>query len=158
MTDPSNLFAQWLEASMQSRGLSQAAVAREVGVADAQVSRWRRGQVTPTVRYLQRIADTFGVPRAQLDRMAGYPTSEEQEGGASAETDPQSEAELQAYQARLARLMEERIPRTLWRAYVEACEAMAVELSASFEEALNKLEGEREKQVERAHRDIGFRT
>ena len=158
MTDPSNPFAQWLEASMQSRGLSQAAVAREVGVADAQVSRWRRGQVTPTVRYLQRIADTFGVPRAQLDRMAGYPTPEAQEGDASGETDPQSEAELQAYQARLGRLMEEKIPRTLWRAYVEACEAMAVELSASFEEALNRLEGEGEKQVERAHRDIGFRT
>src|SRR5437588_1352252 len=107
MTTRHTPFALWLDATMERRGMSQAAVAREVGVADAQVSRWRRGQVTPTVRYLQRIADTFGVPRAQLDRMAGYPTPEEQGGGASGETDPQSEAELQAYQARLARLMEE---------------------------------------------------
>src|SRR5919199_228585 len=90
MTEPSNPFAQWLNASMQNRGLSQAEVAREVGVADAQVSRWRRGQVTPTVRYLQ--------------------------------------------------LLEEKIPRSLWRAYAEACEAIASELSASFEEALSKAE------------------
>ena len=32
-------FAAWLSTTMQSRGLSQAQIARAVGVADAQVSR-----------------------------------------------------------------------------------------------------------------------
>ena len=65
--------------TMERRGLSQADLARVVGVADAQVSRWRRGRVIPTVRSLQRIADTFGVPRATLDSLAGYPTGERPE-------------------------------------------------------------------------------
>ncbi len=64
-------FGGWLAASMQSRGLTQAQLARSVGVADTQVSRWRRGQVVPTVQYLQRLADTFGVERATLDRLRG---------------------------------------------------------------------------------------
>src|SRR5438105_4179812 len=49
----STRFAGWLETSMRSRGLTQAQLARSVGVADTQVSRWRRGHVVPTVQYLQ---------------------------------------------------------------------------------------------------------
>src|SRR6185503_1222565 len=91
-------FGGWLAATMQSRGLSQAQLARSVGVADTQVSRWRRGQVVPTVQYLQRIADTFGVDRATLDKLVGYPVSEAREGS---DVEPELEAELQAHQARL---------------------------------------------------------
>jgi transcriptional regulator with XRE-family HTH domain len=160
MTDSSKPLAQWLNATMASRGLSQADVAREVGVADVQVSRWRRGQVTPSVRYLQRIADTFDVPRATLDRMAGYPSDEAE----PQEIDPKKTAELQAYQARLAGLMEEKVPRELWRVYADACAALVDTLSASFRQAQRALgedlaqgdppaEGD---DLER--RNIGFRT
>src|ERR1700704_4914943 len=95
---PGTRFAGWLQASMLSRGLSQAQLARSVGVADTQVSRWRRGQVVPTVQYLQRLADTFGVERATLEQLVGYPGAEATGApGMEAET----EAELQALQARL---------------------------------------------------------
>src|ERR671939_1416381 len=120
-------FPAWLEASMHRRGLSQAELARAVGVADAQVSRWRRGQVVPTVHHLQRIADALEVPRAELDRLAGYPVDDEAagptEGGAAG--DPAQQAELRAHQAWYGALLQERVPRPLWRAYVEACEALA---------------------------------
>src|SRR6202165_4955472 len=66
-----NRFAGWLQASMHSRGLTQAQLARSVGVADTQISRWRRGQVVPTLQYLQRLADTFGIERVNLDRLGG---------------------------------------------------------------------------------------
>jgi transcriptional regulator with XRE-family HTH domain len=116
-------FAGWLESSMLRRGLSQAALARSVGVADAQVSRWRRGQVVPSVRYLQRLADTFGVQRATLDRLVGYPVAE----------DAAEDAELQAHQARLREIMQARLPRSMWPAYVEACAAVADALQASLQ-------------------------
>src|SRR5215212_3666043 len=121
-------FAQWLNTTMQNRNLSQAEMARTLGVADAQVSRWRRGQVVPTVRYLQQIADAFGIPRTPLDRLAGYPVPEMEQGG-PAPLDPEAEAELQAYQARYGQLLAERVPRNLWKAYAASCEAFAEALA-----------------------------
>jgi transcriptional regulator with XRE-family HTH domain len=115
---------------MQQRGLSQAQLARSVGVADTQISRWRRGQVVPTVQYLQRLADTFGVERAVLDRMVGLPVADARESSSPGQ-DPELEAELQAYQARLREVLEQRLPRSMWRAYMEACVALADGLSGS---------------------------
>src|SRR5919202_3252134 len=128
---PGNRFGGWLQASMRSRGLTQAQLARSVGVADTQVSRWRRGQVVPTVPYLQRLADTFGVERAVLDRMVGLPVAEARDASGQAAAPPEVEAELQAYQARLRQVMQQRLPRAMWRAYMEACVALADGLSAS---------------------------
>ena len=129
MSRPGTPFAQWLNATMQSRGLSQASVARQIGVADAQVSRWRRGQVTPSVRYLHRLATAFDVPRVRLEHMAGYPVEDAEA------VDPALEAEIEGYQARFRRVMEEKVPPELWAAYTSACEALAERLSASFEDA-----------------------
>jgi transcriptional regulator with XRE-family HTH domain len=123
-------FSGWLSTTMQTRGLSQAQLARSVGVADTQVSRWRRGQVVPTVQYLQRIADTFGVQRTTLDRLVGYPVASG-EPGADSEIDADVEAELQALQARLREAMQSKLPRTMWRAYVDACIALADGLGSS---------------------------
>lgn len=119
---------------MRSRGLTQAQLARSVGVADTQVSRWRRGQVVPTVQYLQRLADTFGVERIALDELVGLPVAQAREPGA----DPEMEAELQAHQARLREVMQTRLPRNMWRAYVEACVALADGLGASARRALSQ--------------------
>jgi transcriptional regulator with XRE-family HTH domain len=131
---PGSRFAGWLQASMQSRGLSQAQLARSVGVADTQVSRWRRGQVVPTVQYLQRLADTFGIHRATLDQLVGLPVAQADTRGA----DPTVEAELQAHQARIREVMERRLPPEMWRAYVEACVALAEGLGASTTRALRE--------------------
>jgi transcriptional regulator with XRE-family HTH domain len=129
MSDPpggSGRFAGWLEASMRSRGLTQAQLARSVGVADTQVSRWRRGQVVPTVQYLQRLADTFGVERVTLDELVGLPVAQ-----ARLDADPELEAELAAYQARFRETLQSKLPRAMWRAYVDACVALADGLGAS---------------------------
>jgi transcriptional regulator with XRE-family HTH domain len=131
---PGSRFAGWLQASMHSRGLTQAQLARTVGVADTQVSRWRRGQVVPTVQYLQRLADTFGVERMTLDQLVGLPVAQMREGAG----EPELEAELQAHQARLRQVLETTLPRTMWRAYVEACVALADGLGASANRALRE--------------------
>jgi transcriptional regulator with XRE-family HTH domain len=122
---------------MSTRGLSQAQLARSVGVADTQVSRWRRGQVVPTLPYLQRLADTFGIERAMLDRLVGLPVPQARDGSDDdSDLDPDVETELQAYQARLREVMQTRLPRDMWRAYVEACVALADGLSTSARRAL----------------------
>src|ERR1700731_89297 len=107
---PGTRFAGWLEASMPHRGLSQAQLARSVGVADTQISRWRRGQVIPTLQYLQRLADTFGIDRLTLDQLVGLPVAQAP-GGPGHE--PEVEAELQAHQARLREAMQTRLPRNM---------------------------------------------
>ena len=131
----SRRFAGWLEASMRSRGLTQAQLARSVGVADTQVSRWRRGQVVPTLQYLQRLADTFGVERITLDELLGLPIAQAR---TDSHPDPEQEAELQAYQARLRLAMQSKLPRTMWRAYVDACVALAEGLGSSARQVVTQ--------------------
>ena len=152
MDERPNQFGTWLDRTMQSRGLSQADVAREVGVADAQVSRWRRGQVRPSVRYLQRIADTFEVPRSGLDRLAGYPTAESDELPPQGD-DPERQAQREALQARYGAMLEQ-LPEGLWEAYADACDALARQLHASFVDALEQVQERARRQDER---HIGFR-
>jgi transcriptional regulator with XRE-family HTH domain len=131
MDEQEGQFSGWLNGAMRRRGLSQAALARAVGVADTQVSRWRRGQVIPSLRYLQQIADTFGVPRHTLDRLAGYPvvavSHAEGEGGA----DPAAQADMEAALAHFRDTLESRIPRAMWRPYAAACDALADAFAAA---------------------------
>ncbi len=138
MDEEGRRFAHWLNLTMERRGLSQADLAREVGVADAQVSRWRRGRVIPTVRSLQRIADTLGVPRATLDSLAGYPTGERPGDAPEEDGDPALQVELQVYQAWYRQLLEQQVPRGLWRVYAESCAALAQALSASWQAGLGE--------------------
>jgi transcriptional regulator with XRE-family HTH domain len=128
---PERRFSSWLQTSMLHRGLTQAQLARSMGVADTQISRWRRGQAVPTVQYLQRLADTFGVQRMTLDQLVGLPVAQAAGPGSGSNMAPEEEAELQAYQARLREAMQRRLPRNMWRAYVEACVALADGLGAS---------------------------
>jgi len=147
---------------MHSRGLTQAQLARSVGVADTQISRWRRGQVVPTLQYLQRLADTFGIERMTLDQLVGLPVA--QAPGGDPGVEPEVEAELQAHQARLRAVMQTRLPRNMWRAYVEACVALAEGLSASAKrvvsESLVRAATEAKADAEREpppDRPLGFR-
>jgi transcriptional regulator with XRE-family HTH domain len=149
-------FAGWLANTMQSRGLTQAQLARSVGVADTQVSRWRRGQVVPTVQYLQRLADTFGVERSTLEGLVGYPVGEA--GAAGAGTEPETEAELQALQARLREAMQTRLPRSMWRAYVDACIALADGLGSSARRVVRESMSRDEPDAPPGDRPLGFRS
>ncbi len=135
MSEP-NRFAGWLQASMHNRGLTQAQLARSLGVADTQISRWRRGQVVPTLQYLQRLADTFGIERMTLDQLVGLPVA--QAPGGDSGVAPEVEAELQAHQARLRSVMQTKLPRSMWRAYVEACVALADGLSTSAKRVVSE--------------------
>jgi transcriptional regulator with XRE-family HTH domain len=157
-----NRFAGWLQASMHNRGLTQAQLARSVGVADTQISRWRRGQVVPTLQYLQRLADTFGIERMTLDQLVGLPVA--QAPGGDSGVEPEVEAELQAHQARLRAVMQSRLPRSMWRAYVEACVALADGLSTSAKrvvsESIVRAAGEARAEAEHdppPERPLGFR-
>jgi transcriptional regulator with XRE-family HTH domain len=135
-------FAGWLQASMSSHGLTQAQLARSVGVADTQISRWRRGQVVPSLQYLQRLADTFGIERVNLDQLVGLPVA--QAGSRGQSLDPELEAELQAHQARLRQVMERKLPRSMWRAYAEACVALGEGLGAQATRAVRESLGQAE--------------
>ncbi len=156
MTNSSNRFGQWLEATMQTRGLSQADMARQIGVADVQVSRWRRGQVTPSARYLHRLASAFDVPRSMLDQLAGYPAGEAEQTAATVDVDPQREAEIQGYQARYREIMTTQVPPRLWDAYAKACEALAAQLAASFDEAISTVERANHEEDATHRRSVGF--
>lgn len=159
-----NRFTLWLNTSMESRRYSQAELARAVGVGDAQVSRWRRGQVVPTVRSLQRIADTFGVPRVMLDSLAGYPTDEPEETAEGEPGDLAQRAEIRAYQAWFGQQLEQQVPRELWRIYSDGCAALATALGDSFRAALTQAEREVGATTPQAgdddtpRREIGFRS
>ncbi len=150
MSETNEPFAAWLDATMRARGISQAEVARDLGVADVQVSRWRRGSVTPSVRYLQRIADTFEIPRATLDQLVRYPDADGSVQSEGEPLDPVREAEIQALQARMRDVLEQKLPQTLWQTYGDACEALANELSASFDHVVRETH-------DKAARGIGFR-
>jgi transcriptional regulator with XRE-family HTH domain len=154
-------FAGWLQASMLNRGLSQAQLARSVGVADTQVSRWRRGHVVPTLQYLQRLADTFGIERVALDRLVGLPVAQAPLGSDAVRLEPAVAAELEAHQARLREVLMTRLPRSMWRAYIEACVALADGLSASTTRIVRESLGESGESPDDAHppdRPLGFRA
>lgn len=160
-------FTVWLNSSMENRRLTQADLARAVGVGDAQVSRWRRGQVVPTVRSLQRIADTFGVPRAMLDSLAGYPSGESESAG-DAPDDLARRAEIHAYQAWFGEQLEDQVPRELWQVYADGCAALARALGESYRATMaraeasapiDRAEGREPTAADpRPRREIGFRS
>jgi transcriptional regulator with XRE-family HTH domain len=145
MEDSVGPFAQWLSATMRAHSLSQADVARRLGVADAQVSRWRRGQVVPSPRYLHHIATTFSVPVTTVEQLTGYRTPASE---SHPEPDPASQAEEQAILQGLAEILRQKVPRGLWSVYAQGCAVLAEEMTAAFEHALETGQAE--------HHPIGF--
>lgn len=89
-------FASALERLMTSRGLSQAALARGLGVWDANVGRWRRGGGIE-IENVRKIAEFFGVDALPLEQLAGYrDRSLPVTGDTSVRIDPQMKALLDA--------------------------------------------------------------
>ena len=56
-----NQFAENLKLLRKERGLSQRELAAEVGVTQQCISEWERGGMEPTLSYLWKLADLFGV-------------------------------------------------------------------------------------------------
>lgn len=57
---------QRLQAARRAAGLTQAEVARQLGVHPMSVSSWERGVMTPEESRLARLAELYGVPPASL--------------------------------------------------------------------------------------------
>ena len=138
-----NDFGAWLTEIMRERGLSQADLARRLDIDAAQLSRWRRGLVTPSVNHLQRIAAVLAVPREDLDRLAGYPVAGTGIPLPGAD-DPARAIEREAYEAWFGRVLDRKVPPLLWRSYAGACAALADALIDGFDAALTQARGGRE--------------
>lgn len=54
-------FAENLKVLRKERNLSQGKLAEAVGVTQQCVSEWERGRIEPTLSYLWRLSDIFGV-------------------------------------------------------------------------------------------------
>ncbi len=54
-------FSEILRTLRRERKLSQDALAKSVGVTQQCVSEWERGRIEPTLSYLWKLADLFGV-------------------------------------------------------------------------------------------------
>ncbi len=54
-------FSEILKTLRKERKLSQDALAKSVGVTQQCVSEWERGRIEPTLSYLWKLADLFGV-------------------------------------------------------------------------------------------------
>lgn len=159
-----NHFTRWLNSTMKNRRFSQAELARAVGVGDAQISRWRRGQVVPNMRSLQRIADTFGVPRMLLDSLARYPADGPDDPVAGDPDDLARQAEMRTYQAWFGEQLTQQVPHELWRVYADGCAALAQALGNAYgatlaqaQEAVADEAAGATPDDTRPRREIGFR-
>ena len=114
----------------------------------------RRGVPFRLIDRALQPADTFDVPRTTLDRLAGYPVAEAPHPLPRVVEDATELAELAAYEAHFRQMLEEQIPRPLWRAYMDACDALADALSESYRTA---REQEPPAGPEKEDRDLGFR-
>ena len=56
-----NKFAENLKTFRMEKKLSQGKLALAVGVTQQCVSEWERGRIEPTLSYLWKLADLFGV-------------------------------------------------------------------------------------------------
>lgn len=65
-------FADTLKALLAERGMSQAELARRVGVTAQAVSGWVAGGVTPTHENIVRIEEEAGAEKGSLLSAAGY--------------------------------------------------------------------------------------
>lgn len=54
-------FADNLKALRAEKKLSQGKLAQAVGVSQQCVSEWERGRIEPTLSYLWKLADIFGI-------------------------------------------------------------------------------------------------
>jgi len=54
-------FSERLDELMQEKGLSALALSKIIHINDATISRWRKGEMNPTIDKLNMLCDFFGV-------------------------------------------------------------------------------------------------
>lgn len=110
-------FATALDQLRQGRRLSYSDLARGLTVSVSQVSRWCRGETTPTVDAIAQIADYFGVDRETLERLAGYRanTASRTQDTINPEMAMRLDAEVQALKELL-----EGVPEPFWTVILAA--------------------------------------
>lgn len=75
-------FAHFLDGLLPALFESEAALAREIGVPQSTVGRWRRGETRPRVEQLLTLSEVTGTSVETLVRIAGYrPSGRGREGG-----------------------------------------------------------------------------
>jgi transcriptional regulator with XRE-family HTH domain len=124
-------FARWLDTRINELGMSQADVARYVGTDGVQVMRWRRGDAVPQPRFLAKLAQLFGMDLDELQRLAYLPAS------SNLPATEQEDVERLRWRARHEYLLEQKVPRPMWTAYLKACEALAEVFSQNSPSELN---------------------
>lgn len=68
-------FGRWLRAEIRSRGMTQAAFAKKIGVSDTSVSRWVNGD-KPKAEHIDAIADVLVLDFDFVFTMAGIRPAE----------------------------------------------------------------------------------
>jgi transcriptional regulator with XRE-family HTH domain len=111
-------FAAAFEQLRKAKGVSPAQMARDLGEYEGNISRWRRGGGIELVK-VRKLAAYFDVDSVWLEKLAGYGDSYITHESETAE------AERQIWRSRYDALMEKRVPRWAWNAYMDACEALA---------------------------------
>jgi transcriptional regulator with XRE-family HTH domain len=72
-------LGELISAEIERRGINQKEAALEMGVADSPLSKWLRpGAPRPSPESCAKIARFLGMATADVQRLAGYPVSEEQ--------------------------------------------------------------------------------
>lgn len=77
MADAQDDFGDYLTRTMAAAGLSQADLKRLTGISDSIISKWRRGQATPSVENLRLLAPALGVTTRELVVRAGHMSPDE---------------------------------------------------------------------------------
>lgn len=67
-------FAEWLDITLDNRGISGRNLAELIGVAENAVSRWRTGGSQPSAGNVARMADALDLDRQRLAVTAGVGT------------------------------------------------------------------------------------
>ena len=96
-------FPEWLSGAIAARYDSDSAFARAAGVSPSVVSRWTKGDLTPTPRFLEKIAPALGVSKTTLTAIA-YP------GLSGEQVEPIAERPIHALAREIDRLIGEESP------------------------------------------------
>lgn len=73
-----NNFSENLSTLMNTRKISQLALAREAGISQAAISRYLKGATTPSAHDLCSLADYFGISMDSLWKPTAYPQEDNQ--------------------------------------------------------------------------------
>ena len=107
-------FAEALRALIDERGMSQAELARRLGLSAQSISAWVTGTVTPTHENVVRIEDELAVDaRGSLLKLAGYSVDGPVEATVESliRADPGLDPEDKRVILRILRLARERHPQ-----------------------------------------------